>query len=72
MQKRQDPRRFLLSGFEDSCKFMLVSLYIGSCSNGVEHTWEILDDEKILVTFKSDIGECGALYVIICFPPFMT
>ncbi|XP_076119600.1 protein mono-ADP-ribosyltransferase PARP14 isoform X2 [Alosa pseudoharengus] len=55
MQKRQDPRRFLLSGFGDSCKLNVVSLYIGSCSQGKEHTWEILDDEKILVTFKSDI-----------------
>ncbi|XP_062390721.1 protein mono-ADP-ribosyltransferase PARP14 [Sardina pilchardus] len=55
MQKKQDPRRFLLSGFGDSCMLKFVSLYIGSCSKGIEHTWEILDDQKILVTFKSDI-----------------
>ncbi|XP_056145314.1 protein mono-ADP-ribosyltransferase PARP14 isoform X2 [Lampris incognitus] len=53
---RFDPRRFVLSGFDDGCTTSFVSVYIGSCSSGAEHTWETLDDgDRIVVTFKQDI-----------------
>ncbi|XP_058248540.1 protein mono-ADP-ribosyltransferase PARP14 isoform X2 [Hemibagrus wyckioides] len=50
-----DPRRFILSGFEDSCKCKLISMFIGSCSQKAAHTWEVIDDERIVVTFNEDI-----------------
>uniref|UniRef100_UPI003AADD9EC uncharacterized protein parp14rs3 isoform X1 n=1 Tax=Centroberyx gerrardi TaxID=166262 RepID=UPI003AADD9EC len=51
-----DPRRFVLSGFDDSCIHSFVSVYIGSCSHGAEHTLETLDDgDSIVVTFNQDI-----------------
>ncbi|XP_062313703.1 protein mono-ADP-ribosyltransferase PARP14 isoform X2 [Osmerus eperlanus] len=51
-----DPRRFILSGFDDNIKCKIISLYIGSCSQGAENVWETLDDgDRILVTFKEDI-----------------
>ncbi|KAL2081249.1 hypothetical protein ACEWY4_023102 [Coilia grayii] len=55
MQRRQDPRRFILSGFDETCTLQVVKLYINSRSQGQDHTWEILDDDILLVTFKSDI-----------------
>ncbi|KAI5628569.1 poly [ADP-ribose] polymerase 14 isoform X2 [Silurus asotus] len=61
-----DPRRFILTGFKDSCKCKLISMFIGSCSPKVSHTWEILDDERIVVIFnevncsKSFIEKCAA------------
>lgn len=52
-----DPRRFILSGFDDNIKRDIISLYIGSCSQAAENVWETLDDgDRILVTFKEDIG----------------
>ncbi|XP_060785283.1 protein mono-ADP-ribosyltransferase PARP14 isoform X3 [Neoarius graeffei] len=50
-----DPRRFILTGFKDTCKCKLISMFIGSCSQKAAHTWEIIDDERIVVTFKNDI-----------------
>ncbi|KAI4901594.1 hypothetical protein NFI96_007423, partial [Prochilodus magdalenae] len=50
-----DPRRFILTGFKDSCKYKLVTLFISSCSQKVEHTWELLDEGRIVVTFQEDI-----------------
>ncbi|KAM6984986.1 LOW QUALITY PROTEIN: protein mono-ADP-ribosyltransferase PARP14 [Aplochiton taeniatus] len=51
-----DPRRFVLTGFEDKCHYNMVSVYIGSCSQGADHVWETLDDgDSIVVTFKQDI-----------------
>ncbi|KAM9486658.1 protein mono-ADP-ribosyltransferase PARP14 isoform 1-T1 [Clarias gariepinus] len=54
-EKQCDPRRFILTGFEDSCQCKLITMYIGSCSQQPVHTWEIVDDERIVVTFKEDI-----------------
>ncbi|KAK3543959.1 hypothetical protein QTP70_031865 [Hemibagrus guttatus] len=50
-----DPRRFILSGFKDSCKCKLITMFIGSCSQKASHTWEVIDDERIVVTFNEDI-----------------
>ncbi|XP_030643397.1 protein mono-ADP-ribosyltransferase PARP14 [Chanos chanos] len=51
-----DPRRFILSGFKDSCKCEIISVFINSCSQSAPHTWETIDDEeRIIVTFKKDI-----------------
>lgn len=51
-----DSRRFVLTGFENNCPIKMVSLYIGSCSQGADHVWETLDDgDSIVVTFKQDI-----------------
>ncbi|XP_056611144.1 protein mono-ADP-ribosyltransferase PARP14-like [Triplophysa dalaica] len=50
-----DPRRFILTGFEGSTEWMKISLFIGSCSKTTEHDWEILDEERIVVTFRQDI-----------------
>lgn len=52
-----DPRRFILTGFKDTCNCKLIAVFIGSCSQKAEHTWELLDDDRIVVTFKEDIGE---------------
>ncbi|XP_029937054.1 protein mono-ADP-ribosyltransferase PARP14 isoform X2 [Myripristis murdjan] len=55
-EEQLDPRRFVLSGFDDSCISSFVSVYIGSCSQGAEHVWEALDDQdRIVVTFTQDI-----------------
>ncbi|KAL4635573.1 poly ADP-ribose polymerase 14-like [Arapaima gigas] len=54
-ESKLDPRRFILSGFSGNCKHGLIPIYINSCSNGAEHSWEVLNDEKIAVTFKADI-----------------
>ncbi|KAF4086741.1 hypothetical protein AMELA_G00087870 [Ameiurus melas] len=50
-----DPRHFILTGFKDSCQCKLISMFIGSCSPKAAHSWEIVDDERIVVTFKEDI-----------------
>ncbi|XP_026865824.2 protein mono-ADP-ribosyltransferase PARP14 [Electrophorus electricus] len=50
-----DPHRFILTGFKDSCKCKLITVFIGSCSQKSDHTWELLDDDRIVVTFKEDI-----------------
>ncbi|XP_053482454.1 protein mono-ADP-ribosyltransferase PARP14 isoform X3 [Ictalurus furcatus] len=50
-----DPRHFILTGFKDSCQCKLISMFIGSCSQKAAHSWEIVDDERIVVTFKEDI-----------------
>ena len=56
-ERHLDCRRFVLSGFDDSCTYTHLSVYIGSCSQGAEHVWETLDDgDRIVVTFKQDIG----------------
>lgn len=51
-----DPRRFILTGFDGATDCSMISLFIGSCSKTTEHTWETLDDGRIVVTFKHDIG----------------
>ncbi|XP_036426976.1 LOW QUALITY PROTEIN: protein mono-ADP-ribosyltransferase PARP14-like [Colossoma macropomum] len=53
--EKWDPRRFILTGFKDACKYKLVTLFISSCSKKAEHTWELLDEDRIVVTFKEDI-----------------
>uniref|UniRef100_A0A4W5QIH1 Poly [ADP-ribose] polymerase n=1 Tax=Hucho hucho TaxID=62062 RepID=A0A4W5QIH1_9TELE len=56
VEGKLDKRRFILTGFNETCKCDIVSLYIGSCSQGAEHAWETLDDgERVVVTFKQDI-----------------
>nr|XP_046225306.1 protein mono-ADP-ribosyltransferase PARP14-like isoform X3 [Oncorhynchus gorbuscha] len=56
VEGKLDKRRFILTGFNETCKYDIVSLYIGSCSQGAEHVWETLDDgERVVVTFKQDI-----------------
>ncbi|XP_042611132.1 protein mono-ADP-ribosyltransferase PARP14-like isoform X1 [Cyprinus carpio] len=50
-----DPRRFILTGFDGATDCRMISLFIGSCSKTTEHTWETLDDGRIVVTFKHDI-----------------
>ncbi|TSM60544.1 Poly [ADP-ribose] polymerase 14 [Bagarius yarrelli] len=50
-----DPRRFILNGFKDHCKCKLISMFIGSCSQKAEHTWEVINEERIVVTFKESI-----------------
>ncbi|XP_017550529.1 uncharacterized protein LOC108425948 [Pygocentrus nattereri] len=53
--RKWDPRRFILTGFNDTCKNKLVTLFISSCSQNVEHTWELLHEDRIVVTFREDI-----------------
>ncbi|XP_036430864.1 uncharacterized protein LOC118810864 [Colossoma macropomum] len=55
MAEKWDPRRFILTGFNDTCKYELVTLFISSCSQNAEHTWELLDEDRIVVTFREDI-----------------
>ncbi|XP_066542681.1 protein mono-ADP-ribosyltransferase PARP14-like isoform X3 [Hoplias malabaricus] len=50
-----DPCRFILTGFKDTCKYKLITVFIGSCSQKAEHTWELVDDDRIVVTFKEVI-----------------
>ncbi|MGH0142107.1 UNVERIFIED_CONTAM: hypothetical protein FKN15_041281 [Acipenser sinensis] len=56
-EEKCDPRRFILTGFSEDTKLSFISVYIRSCSQGAEHSWEVLDSEglKIVVTFKQDI-----------------
>ncbi|KAK6310022.1 hypothetical protein J4Q44_G00199030 [Coregonus suidteri] len=56
VEGKLDNRRFILTGFNESCKCDIISLFIGSCSQGAEHAWETLDDgDRIVVTFKQNI-----------------
>lgn len=56
-ERKLDPRRFVLSGFDDGSTGRFVSSFIHSCSQGADHVWEILDHgDSIVVTFKQDIG----------------
>ncbi|XP_041724440.2 protein mono-ADP-ribosyltransferase PARP14 [Coregonus clupeaformis] len=56
VEGKLDNRRFVLTGFSETCKCDIVSLFIGSCSQGADHAWEALDDgERVVVTFKQDI-----------------
>ncbi|KAI2647983.1 Protein mono-ADP-ribosyltransferase PARP14 [Labeo rohita] len=50
-----DPRRFILTGFDGATDCKMISVFIGSCSKKAEHTWETLDEDRIVVTFKHDI-----------------
>ncbi|XP_036426953.1 protein mono-ADP-ribosyltransferase PARP14 isoform X2 [Colossoma macropomum] len=59
-----DPRRFILTGFKDNCTCKLISVFIGSCSQKAEHTWELLGDDRIVVTFKEDID--GNVFIKKC------
>lgn len=59
---KSDPRRFILTGFDGDTDYKKISVFIGSCSKTTEYTWETLDDDdRIVVTFKQDIGEFGSL-----------
>ncbi|XP_052421006.1 protein mono-ADP-ribosyltransferase PARP14 [Carassius gibelio] len=51
-----DPRRFILTGFDGDTDCRMISLFIGSCSRTTEHTWETLDGDRIVVSFRHDIG----------------
>ncbi|XP_066497038.1 protein mono-ADP-ribosyltransferase PARP14-like [Hoplias malabaricus] len=55
VSEKLDLRRFILTGFKPICKCKLVSLFITSCSEKAKHTWELLGDGRIVVTFKDDI-----------------
>ncbi|CAL8239532.1 unnamed protein product, partial [Gadus morhua 'NCC'] len=48
-------RRYVLSGFDDSCPSDTISMYIHSCSHGAEHSWEAAGGDSIVVTFEEDI-----------------
>lgn len=61
--EKLDPRRFILNGIDGSTECMKISLFIGSCSKTKEHDWEILDEERIVVTFRQDIGVCVCVQV---------
>lgn len=50
-----DPRRFILTGFDGDTDCRMISLFIGSCSRTTEHTWETLDEDRIVVSFRHDI-----------------
>lgn len=63
---KSDPRRFILTGFDGDTDCKKISVFIGSCSKTTEYTWETLDDDdRIVVTFKQDIGGFGSL--VICY-----
>ncbi|XP_059356739.1 protein mono-ADP-ribosyltransferase PARP14-like [Carassius carassius] len=51
-----DPRRFILTGFDGATDCRMISLFIGSCSKTTEHTWETLDEDRIVVSFRRDIN----------------
>ncbi|KAI4901592.1 hypothetical protein NFI96_007421 [Prochilodus magdalenae] len=55
LPEKLDPRRFILTGFKDTCNYKLVTLFISSCSKKARHSWEPLDEDRIAVTFKEDI-----------------
>ncbi|XP_031657998.1 uncharacterized protein LOC109867464 [Oncorhynchus kisutch] len=56
VEGKLDNRRFVLTGFNESCKCDIISLFIGSCSQGAEHAWETLDDgDGVVVSFKQNI-----------------
>lgn len=58
--EKSDPRRFILTGFDGDTDRKIISVFIGSCSKTTEHTWETLDEDRIVVTFKQDIGKFGS------------
>ncbi|XP_036430878.1 protein mono-ADP-ribosyltransferase PARP14-like [Colossoma macropomum] len=60
--EKWDPHRFILTGFKDVCKYKIVTLFISSCSKKAEHTWELLDEDRIAVTFKEDIDVNNFLF----------
>ncbi|XP_051998490.1 LOW QUALITY PROTEIN: protein mono-ADP-ribosyltransferase PARP14-like [Xyrauchen texanus] len=53
--QKVDPRRFILTGFDGNTNCKKMSVFIGSCSKTTEHTWEMLDEDRIIVTFKQEI-----------------
>ncbi|KAI4880407.1 hypothetical protein NFI96_019081, partial [Prochilodus magdalenae] len=55
VSEKWDPRRFILTGFKDTCKCNIITVFIGSCSQKAEHAWELLDDDRIVITFREDI-----------------
>ncbi|CAL8370874.1 unnamed protein product [Arctogadus glacialis] len=50
-----DRRRFVLSGLDDCCPSDTISMYIHSCSQQAEHSWEAVGGDSIVVTFEEDI-----------------
>ncbi|XP_059896102.1 protein mono-ADP-ribosyltransferase PARP14-like isoform X6 [Gadus macrocephalus] len=53
-----DSRRYVLSGLDDCCPSDTISMYIHSCSQRAEHSWEAVGGDSIVVTFKEDIDGC--------------
>ncbi|XP_049341127.1 protein mono-ADP-ribosyltransferase PARP14-like [Astyanax mexicanus] len=53
--EKLDPRRFILTGFKDTCNYKYISLLINNCSKKTEHSWEFVDESRIVVTFNKDI-----------------
>ncbi|CAL8370866.1 unnamed protein product [Arctogadus glacialis] len=51
-----DRRRFVLSGLDDCCPSDTMSMYIHSCSQREEHSWEAVVGDSIVVTFKEEIS----------------
>ena len=51
-----DRRQYVLSGLDDCCPSDTISMYIHSCSQQAEHSWEAVGGDSIVVTFKEDIG----------------
>ncbi|CAL8370884.1 unnamed protein product [Arctogadus glacialis] len=51
-----DSRRYVLSGLDDCCPSDTISMYIHSCSQRADHSWEAVGGDSIVVTFKEDIG----------------
>ncbi|XP_051566665.1 uncharacterized protein LOC127448283 isoform X2 [Myxocyprinus asiaticus] len=60
-----DPHRFILTGFDGNTDCKIISVFIGSCSKTTEHTWEILDEDRIVVTFKRDIASRTTTFHLI-------
>lgn len=51
-----DPHRFILTGFDGATECDLISVFIGSCSRTTTHCWEPLDEGRVVVSFRQDIG----------------
>ncbi|KAL1267282.1 hypothetical protein QQF64_032645 [Cirrhinus molitorella] len=59
--EKLDPRRFILTGFDGATDCKMISVFIGSCSKKTENSWETLDEDRIVVTFKHDIDVASFL-----------
>ncbi|XP_072542841.1 protein mono-ADP-ribosyltransferase PARP14-like [Salminus brasiliensis] len=53
--EKSDHRCFILTGFKNTCKYKLITLLINGCTQKAPHTWELVDEDRIVVTFKEDI-----------------
>ncbi|XP_007232471.3 protein mono-ADP-ribosyltransferase PARP14-like isoform X2 [Astyanax mexicanus] len=50
-----DPRRFILTGCSGKYKCKYIEMFISSCCQKAEHSWELVDEDRIVVTFKENI-----------------